>query len=56
MKIEDYIKNALEQVRSGCNKAGCLPPEKVEFLIQLNAEGNVCGQGEMAVSSVKMVV
>lgn len=54
MKLEDFIKECMRQLTAACKNEDVYSPKDVEFSLVLNAEGNICGPGELAVCNVKV--
>ena len=54
MKIEDFIIEAMAQISRACADVRVDLPYRIELLIQINAEGKVCAQGDVAIGTVKV--
>jgi len=54
MNLEDFIKECMRQLTAACSREGVYMPKDVEFSLALNAQGNICGPGELAVCNVKV--
>jgi hypothetical protein len=56
MKISEFIKEVMKQINDACAEQGAQMPKCVEFTIQINAQGEVCKAGDIAVGTMKICV
>lgn len=56
MRVEKFIKNTMSQINAGCRSAKVHLPEKVEFLIRLDAKGFVCAPQQAQSSEVRVTI
>lgn len=54
MKIENFIQQVLEQITTACHKTGVFNAKDIEMTIQINDNGDVCREHEVAIASVRI--
>lgn len=54
MKIEDFIKNVIQQITAACDRDGVYMPQQIEFTIQINMQGEVCTKDDIAIATIKV--
>lgn len=56
MNLDEYIKNALNDVMNGCTEAGHSVPSEITFAIRLDSQGNASPNESLAVATVTFTI
>jgi hypothetical protein len=54
MKISDFMKKTLDQIKLGCKDAQAQLPDRVEFCIHINDKSEVCKEEDSHVGIVTL--
>ena len=56
MKVNELVRDVIDQIKEGC-KFSCVDyPHKIEFSIQINSKGEVCQPSDFPVSTLNLYV
>lgn len=58
MKISEFIKESMKQIKEACVHHGAEMPRSIEFTIQINSQGEVCNtdRGDVSIGTMKICI